>query len=263
MRPVLLGVLVRRFCFACGFEFRAIQRLPRRPSSPLRARPRVAYENHPVRARPPRDARGRHCRNTLIAELAGECQYFSARFIECLCTFGHTGFQVEILVGQIRYCKQHLCLRDSYGLGGQALGTGSICEDSRGRWYINVTVEVKSPPAPVYQASEIRDSTLPSAGIDLGLKEFAACSGGEKLEAQRFYRDLEPALAVAQRANNNYRVKSIHAEIANRRKDHLHKLSRALVNANAALFVGNVNASGLAKTTMAKSVLDAGWKACE
>ena len=161
--------------------------------------------------------------------------------------------------GQIRYCKQFLSLWDSYGLADYALGTGSICEDSRGRWYINITVKIKAPATPIYSAREILDGTLPSTGIDLGLKDLLATSAGDKVEAQRFYRDLEPALGIAQRANKKYRTRSIHAKIANRRKDHLHKLSRALVNANAAIFVGNVNASGLAKTKMAKSVLDAGW----
>jgi putative transposase len=41
----------------------------------------------------------------------------------------------------------------------------------------------------------------------------------------------------------------------------LHKLSTRLVKANGAVFVGNVNASALAKTRQAKSVLDAGWSA--
>jgi hypothetical protein len=39
----------------------------------------------------------------------------------------------------------------------------------------------------------------------------------------------------------------------------LHKLSTALVEQYGAIFIGNVNASALAKTRMAKSVLDAGW----
>jgi putative transposase len=66
-------------------------------------------------------------------------------------------------------------------------------------------------------------------------------------------------LAVSQRANKKDRVKAIHAKIANRRKDFLHKLSTQLVKNHGAIFVGNVNASGLAKTKIAKSVLDAGW----
>ena len=41
----------------------------------------------------------------------------------------------------------------------------------------------------------------------------------------------------------------------------MHNLSTGLVKANGAIFVGNVNASALAKTRLAKSVLDAGWSA--
>jgi putative transposase len=39
----------------------------------------------------------------------------------------------------------------------------------------------------------------------------------------------------------------------------LHQESTKLVKNYAAIFVGNVNAKGLAKTKLAKSVLDAGW----
>jgi IS605 OrfB family transposase len=57
------------------------------------------------------------------------------------------------------------------------------------------------------------------------------------------------------------RARAIHAKIANRRKDFLHKLSTRLTRVNGAIFVGDVNASALAKTRQAKSVLDAGWSA--
>jgi transposase len=63
---------------------------------------------------------------------------------------------------------------------------------------------------------------------------------------------------VAQRANKISRVKTIHAKIANLRKDFQHQLSTALVRRYGAIFVGNVNASALAQTRMAKFVLDAG-----
>ena len=109
----------------------------------------------------------------------------------------------------------------------------------------------------------ILDRSVPSLGIDLGLKRFAAFSDPKlpPLDARRFYRDLEPKLARAQRARHRNRTRAIHAKIANRRKDFLHKLSTRLVKANGAIFVGNVNASALAKTRQAKSVLDAGWSA--
>ena len=152
--------------------------------------------------------------------------------------------------GQVWYCGRPLSLWDSYGLHQYELGTGCFSEDSRGRWYLNVTVKVKT--------RETSTATR-SVGIDLGLKDFLSTSDGEKAEASQFYRDLEPEIATAQRANKAQRVKALHAKVANRRKDTLHKLSSALVRDYGAIFVGNVNASGLAKTRTAKSVLDAGW----
>jgi IS605 OrfB family transposase len=161
--------------------------------------------------------------------------------------------------GQLRYGKTWLSLWDSYGLSKYELGTGSFSEDSRGRWYANIVIEVKAPTAPVHPVQEILSGALPSVGIDLGLKEMVVDSNGISIEAKRFYRNLESKLAVAQRAKNKKRVSAIHAKVKNRRNDFLHKQSRILVNQNAAIFVGNVNASALVKTKMAKSVLDAGW----
>jgi len=52
---------------------------------------------------------------------------------------------------------------------------------------------------------------------------------------------------------------SIHARIANAKRDFHHKRSTRIVREFDYIAVGNVNAAGLAKTSMAKSVLDAGW----
>ncbi|GAB3479130.1 RNA-guided endonuclease InsQ/TnpB family protein [Azotobacter salinestris] len=98
-----------------------------------------------------------------------------------------------------------------------------------------------------------------AVGIDLGLKDVATCSDGIRLESGRFYRDLEPKLAIAQRAGKKARTRTIHAKIANRRQDALHKFSRQLVNQYGEIHVGDVSPTKLVKTRMAKSVLDAGW----
>jgi IS605 OrfB family transposase len=157
--------------------------------------------------------------------------------------------------GQIKYGKVWLSLWDSYGLKQYDFGPGTNSEDARGRWYINICATPKQKV--MHQMVLFNDPV----GIDLGLKEFAATSDGSKIEAQKFYRELERQLAIAQRANKKDRVKAIHAKIANRRKDFHHKLSTKLITSYGAIFVGNVNASALAKTNQAKSVLDAGWSA--
>lgn len=98
---------------------------------------------------------------------------------------------------------------------------GSFSQDSRGRWYFNIVVE----------AAQIASQATGQVGIDLGLKEVATCSNGLKLESKQFYR----------------------------RADAIHKFTTQLVREHSFIVVGNVNSSQLAKTKMAKSVLDAGW----
>ena len=150
--------------------------------------------------------------------------------------------------GQVFFNGKYYKVFDSYGLSKYQFRSASFNEDARGRWYFNVVVD-----------AEVRDSKGVSAiGIDLGCKEAATDSTGHKIIG-REYRALEQKLGIAQRAKNKKRVKAIHAKIKNRRADTLHKYSRKLVNENAAIFAGNVNSLGLAKTKMAKSVLDAGW----
>jgi len=165
--------------------------------------------------------------------------------------------------GQLHFRGKALSLWDSYGLsqyGKDELGAGSICEDARGRWYINITGQQRSWPTEDRRAHLDRVSAQ-ALGIDLGLKDLMTDSEGGKVEAQQFYRDCESKLAVAQRAGHKNRARAIHAKISNRRKDGLHKLSTAQVKAHQAIFVGNVNAGALSQTRLAKSVLDAGWSA--
>ncbi len=126
---------------------------------------------------------------------------------------------------------------------------GAFIEDAQGKWWVCFHVDLPSD--------------LPTGngkiGIDLGLKSLAATSDGEIVENLRYTRTWAQRLAKAQRAKNKRRIKAIHAKIANSRRDHLHKVSCRLARENTLIAIGNVSSSKLAKTRMAKSVLDAGW----
>ena len=50
-------------------------------------------------------------------------------------------------------------------------------------------------------------------GIDLGLKDLATLSTGEKVEVPKFYRKSEERLATVQRARKTRRARAIHAKI--------------------------------------------------
>jgi len=136
---------------------------------------------------------------------------------------------------------------------GKITDGSNFSRDRRGNWFINIVVEVAEAPA---------RSPQRGVGIDLGLKDLATLSDGTTgsiIAAPQFYRNAEAALATAQRARKRRRVNAIHARIANRRHDFLHQWSARIVARYDYVVVGNINAAGLAKTSMAKSVYDVSW----
>lgn len=148
----------------------------------------------------------------------------------------------------ITYRKRKFRFWKSRDIRGE-IKTGAFVQDARGRWYVCFQCEV--------------DEKLPTGpgqiGIDLGLKTVATCSNGLVVPALQHYRQYETALAKAQRARNKRRVRAIHAKIANARRHHLHEWSTRIAQENELIVVGNVSSSKLAKTKMAKSILDASW----
>jgi putative transposase len=147
---------------------------------------------------------------------------------------------------KIKYQTMHLNPKLKPGI---KIGVGSFNQDSRGRWYLNLSIQVECA------AEAVQDKI----GIDLGLKHLATLSDGRKIEAPQFYRKSEAKLATAQRAKKSKRVRNIHAKIANRRKDFLHKESTKLAKEYGLIVIGDVSSLKLAQTGMAKSVMDAGW----
>ncbi|WP_157380892.1 RNA-guided endonuclease InsQ/TnpB family protein, partial [Burkholderia ubonensis] len=127
----------------------------------------------------------------------------------------------------------------------------NFAQDARGNWFLNIVIEIPDVPA-----RPIRSGV----GIDLGLKDFATLSTGEKVPHDRFGRRAADKLAKAQRARKHKRhIAKLHAKVANARADFQHKLALDLVRRFDYIAVGNVSAVKLARTRMAKSVYDASW----
>ena len=135
-------------------------------------------------------------------------------------------------------------------LEGVTWKSGCFAQDAVGDWWLCLAVE-----------RQILQSFAPkeAVGIDLGLKDIAATSDGDKLQAGHFYRNIEQNIANAQRRGHKRQAKRLHRTAARRRKDALHKFSRKIVNDYQIIKIGDVSSLKLAKTRMAKSVLDAGW----
>jgi IS605 OrfB family transposase len=128
---------------------------------------------------------------------------------------------------------------------------GCFAQDAVGDWWLclPVDVEVEQTVAP-----------LEAVGIDLGLKEIAATSDGRhRLAAGRWTGRFAQKLASAQRRGHKRQAKRIHRKAARCRADALHKFSRRMVDQYQKIVVGDVSSLKLAKTRMAKSVLDSGW----
>lgn len=158
--------------------------------------------------------------------------------------------QAKFRNGAVVFAGRRLRVFDSYGLAAFDFRAGSFAQNALGEWFFNVAIETK------VGASELPAKAV---GIDLGLKDIATTSDGQALAAGRWYRDSESKIAQAQRRGHKRHAKRLQRTAANRRKDALHKFSTALVKDYGAIYIGDVSSTKLAKTRMAKSVLDSGW----
>lgn len=136
---------------------------------------------------------------------------------------------------------------------GKICDGGCFTQDARGRWYVCIPIQLSSS-TPLKELNTV-------IGVDLGLKSLATLSTGEAIEAPQHFRKAQERIGKAQRANKKRLVSTLHAKAKNARQDHLHKVSTKLVSTYDGIVVGDVSSSNLAKTRMAKSVLDAGWYA--
>lgn len=136
--------------------------------------------------------------------------------------------------------------------------------DATGRWFVTLTAEFEMPDAGLPEADPSR-----VAGIDLGLKDFAVTSDGERIPAPKFYRKWQRNLRRAQRVASrrkpgssrqvkaNTRVARVHRRISDQRSDFLHKLTTNLVHDHDGLCIEDLSVQGMARTKLAKSVHDA------
>jgi putative transposase len=150
----------------------------------------------------------------------------------------------------LRFCGKTFRVFEAERLEGVTWQQGCFAQDAVGDWWLCLPVEYEAEP-----------KVAPDewVGIDLGLKEIAVASEGERLECGRFYRSLEAKIAQAQRRGHRRQAKRLHRKATRRRADALHNFSREIVNRYQYIVVGDVSSLKLVKTRMAKSVLDSSW----
>jgi putative transposase len=142
--------------------------------------------------------------------------------------------------------------------------TVTVSRDPAGRWHVSLLCEVTVQDGPPTDAV---------VGVDAGITSLVTLSTGEKVTNPRHERRDRAGLARAQRllarkqrgsANREKargRVARVHARIADRRRDHLHKLSTRLVRENQAVVVEDLQVRNmLGNHSLSRAISDAGWR---
>ncbi|MFI8307834.1 RNA-guided endonuclease InsQ/TnpB family protein [Streptomyces sp. NPDC085927] len=147
---------------------------------------------------------------------------------------------------------------------GAQPSTATVSQDAAGRWFVSLLCEdstVRPLPA-----------TDTAVGIDVGLDHLLTLSTGEKITNPRHERRDRARLARAQRelsrkakgsANREKarrKVARIHARIADRRRDALHKLTTRLVRENQTLVIEDLAVRNMVRNrNLARAISDAAW----
>jgi putative transposase len=141
--------------------------------------------------------------------------------------------------------------------------TVTISRDTAGRYFVSLLVEEAIAPLPPVEAR---------VGLDLGLHDTVVLHTGESVGNPRFFHadairlaKAQRRLAKKQRGSTNrekarMKVARIHARIADRRTDFLHKLSTRLIRENQTICVESLQVKRMVKhPTLAKAIHDVGW----
>jgi putative transposase len=190
----------------------------------------------------------------------------------------HTGRRDAYLtaskIGRI-YLKYHRPIQGT-------IKTVTVRRTPLNEWFVCFSVESAARRAPEPAVEEV--------GIDVGLTHFATLSDGSTIANPRFFRSDEESLGKVQRhvarelerAKQNGRrarnqrertrrhtpylnkrgkaVRKVHKRIGNRRENFVHQETRKLVDRFGALYVEDLNISGMLKNgRLAKSIADAAW----
>lgn len=168
--------------------------------------------------------------------------------------------------GKIKLAKQKepLDIRWSRPLpSGAEPSQVTVSCDSQGRYHISILVDEVITELP---------KNTSAVGIDAGVTTLYTLSTGEKITNPRHEKKDREKLARAQRALSRKqkgsrnrakarrKVAKIHGKIADRRRDHLHKLSTRLVRENQVIAIEDLSVRNMVKNhSLARSISDASW----
>jgi putative transposase len=140
----------------------------------------------------------------------------------------------------------------------------TVSRNSRGQYHVSILVEAVVGELP---------ATSARVGLDAGITSLVTLSTGEKVPNVKYEQRDRERLARAQRdlsrkrkgsanrARARLKVARVHGRIADRRRDHLHKLSTRLVRENQVIVVEDLAVRNMVRNhALARSISDAAWR---
>jgi putative transposase len=142
--------------------------------------------------------------------------------------------------------------------------TVTVKLDASGRWHVSLLVDDHTvKPLP---------ETDKSIGLDVGTTSLIATSNGDKIANPKHFKRLRSKLSLVQKAlsrkqkgsSNQHKARQkvalVHRQIADSRKDFLHKLTTQLVRENQTIVVEDLAIKNMVKNhKLAQSISDASW----
>lgn len=180
-------------------------------------------------------------------------------------------YKSKCVNGNIQYMGKHIKL-PKLGLvktknklipQGRIL-SATVTQEPSGKYYVSLCctdVEVNVLP-----------TTDKNIGIDLGIKDFAITSDGEKIQNQKYLQQslqklakLQKELSRKTRGGSNWnkarmKVARLQEHIANQRKDYLHQLSTKFVRQYNIICIEDLQVKNMIKNhKLARNIADVSW----
>jgi putative transposase len=147
------------------------------------------------------------------------------------------------------------------------LKTATVSKTCTGKFFISILIDDgKELP------SKQKYTEPTTVGIDVGIKDFAVLSTGEKVENPKYLKNslkrmkcLQKRVSRKVKGSNNrnkakHQLSKIHETISNQRNNFQHQLSSKLICENQAISLETLNVKGMVKNhCLAQSITDAGW----
>ena len=171
--------------------------------------------------------------------------------------------------GALRLAKTGAPLRFTWSwpdidLGALAPVMVIVSREPDGRWYVTFTLETAGPePLP---------TSGHAVGVDLGVKDFAVTSDGDRIANPRHLARRARNLAryqrrlarcrkgSANRAKAAAKVARAHRKVRHARADFLHRASTRLVRQNDLIVIENLAVANMIRNRhLARAICDCGW----